>query len=118
MRWLAHIVIVGITLVIVSWILPGFHVQSFGAAVIAALVLGIVNAIVRPIFVVLTLPITVLTLGIFLLIINALMYLLVSAVVPGFHVNGLIAAILGSIITSIVSSILDGIFGVNDSQRR
>jgi putative membrane protein len=114
MRWLAHIVIVGVTLLIVSWILPGFHVQSFGAAVIAALVLGVVNAIVRPILIVLTFPITILTLGIFLLVINAFMYLLVSAVVPGFHVHGLMTAIIGSIITSIVSSILHGIFGVNE----
>lgn len=111
MRWLAQIVVVGFTLLIVSWILPGFQVQSFGAAVIAALVLGIVNAIVRPVLIVLTLPITVLTLGIFLLVINALMYLLVSAVVPGFHVAGLFTAIIGSVITSIVSAILNGIIG-------
>lgn len=114
MRWIAHIVIVGVTLIIVSWILPGFHVQSFGAAVIAALVLGIVNAIVRPVLIVLTFPITIVTLGIFLLVINAFMYLLVSAVVPGFHVQGLLTAIIGSIVTSIVSSILNGIFGLND----
>lgn len=113
MRWLVHTVIVGITLIIVSWILPGFHVQSFGAAVIAALVLGIVNAIVRPILIVLTFPLTVLTLGIFLLIINAFMYLFVSAVVPGFHVHGLMTAIIGSLITSIVSSILHSLFGLN-----
>lgn len=114
MRWLAHIIIVGVTLLIVSWILPGFHVQSFGAAVIAALVLGIVNAIVRPILIVLTFPITIVTLGIFLLVINAFMYLLVSAVVPGFHVEGLITAIIGSVITTVVSSILHGVFRVNE----
>jgi putative membrane protein len=114
MRWLAHIVIVGVTLLIVSWMLPGFYVQSFGAAVIAAIVLGVANAVVRPILIVLTFPITILTLGIFLLVINAFMYLLVSAVVPGFHVHGLMTAIIGSIITSIVSSILHGIFGVNE----
>lgn len=113
MRWLVHIVIVGVTLLIVSWILPGFQVQSFGAAVIAALVLGVVNAIIRPILIILTFPITILTFGIFLLVINALMYLLVSVVVPGFHVQGLLTAIIGSIITSIVSAILQGIFGVN-----
>jgi putative membrane protein len=76
------------------------------AALAAAFVLGLVNAIVRPLFVLLTLPVTVVTLGAFLLVINGLLLWLVTAIVPGFHVNGFLGAVIGSILLSVVSWIL------------
>jgi putative membrane protein len=76
------------------------------AALTAAFVLGLVNAVVRPLFVLLTLPLTVVTLGAFLLVINGLLLVLVSYIVPGFHVNGFLAAVVGSILLSAVSWIL------------
>ena len=76
------------------------------AALAAAFVLGLVNAVVRPLFVLLTLPVTVATLGVFLLVINGLLLWLVSAVVPGFHVNGFLGAVAGSVLVSAVSWIL------------
>jgi putative membrane protein len=76
------------------------------AALAAAFVLGLVNAVVRPLFVILTFPVTVVTLGLFLLVINGLLLWLVTAIVPGFHVNGFLAAVIASVLLSIVSGIL------------
>ncbi len=84
-------------------IVPGISVADTKALFLAALLLGVVNAIVRPIIVLLTLPLTILTLGLFLLIVNAGMILLVSVVVPGFHVHGLVAGICAAIITGVSS---------------
>jgi putative membrane protein len=96
-----------IAILLVGYLLPGLiSVDGAMAALAAAFVLGLVNAIVRPLFVILTLPITVVTLGIFLLVINGLLLLLVSAIVPGFHVNGFFGAVFGSVLLSVVSGIL------------
>lgn len=76
------------------------------AALAAAFVLGLVNAIVRPVFVLLTLPVTIVTLGLFLLVINGLLLWLVSAIVPGLHVSGFAGAVAGSILVSIISWVL------------
>jgi putative membrane protein len=84
-------------------LLDGISIDGTGALVLAALLLGVVNAIVRPIFVLLTFPLTLLTLGLFLLVVNAAMLGLVAALVPGFHVASFGAAVLGSIIVSLVS---------------
>ena len=102
-RLLIHMV----AILIISYLLPGvIRVNGVWAALVAAFILGIVNAILRPILIFFTLPITVLTLGLFLLVINGLMLWLVSAVVSGFQVNGFWGAVLGSILISIVSWIL------------
>jgi putative membrane protein len=101
-RLLIHMV----AILIISYLLPGLiRVEGIWAALVAAF-LGIVNAILRPILVFFTLPITLLTFGLFLLVINGLMLWLVSAIVKGFHVNGFWGAVLGSILISIVSWIL------------
>jgi len=76
------------------------------AALAAAFVLGLVNAVARPLFVLLTLPVTVVTLGLFLLVINGMLLGLVSYIVPGFHVNGFLGAVVGSILLSVVSWII------------
>ena len=102
-RLLIHMV----AILIISYLLPGLiRVDGVWAALFAAFLLGIVNAIVRPVLIFFTLPITVLTLGLFLLVINGLMLWLVSGIVRGFHVNGFWGAVLGSILISIVSWVL------------
>ncbi|HTO07399.1 MAG TPA: phage holin family protein [Myxococcota bacterium] len=84
-------------------LLDGISIDGTGSLIFAALIFGLVNALVRPIFVVLTFPLTLLTLGLFLLVVNAAMLALVAALVPGFHVAGFGAALLGAIIVSVVS---------------
>ena len=96
-----------VALLLIGYLLPQVvTVDGVMAALAAAFVLGLVNAVVRPLFVLLTLPITVVTLGAFLLVINGLLLGLVSYIVPGFHVNGFLAAVVGSVLLSAVSWIL------------
>ena len=92
-----------LALLLVTWIVPGVHVDSFYSALIAALVLGIVNALLRPLLILLTLPITILTLGLFTLVINALLLWLVSTVVKGFTIDGFWAAFLASLVLWVMS---------------
>ncbi|MCW5654959.1 phage holin family protein [Hydrogenophaga sp.] len=87
-------------LLAVAYIYPGVQVQSFTSALIAAAVIGLFNAVLRPILVVLTLPVTLVTLGLFLFVINALLFWAAASVLDGFHVNGFLAALLGSLIYS------------------
>jgi len=86
-----------------SAMVPGLVIDSANTMVLAALLLGIVNAIVRPIFIILTLPVTILTLGLFLLVVNAAMLGLVAAMLDGFMISGFFAAFFGSIVISVVS---------------
>ena len=92
-------------LLLVAYLYPGVSVESFFAALIAALVLGLVNAVIRPILIVLTLPATLLTLGLFIFVINALLFWLVAEIVQGFTVTGFGAALLGSILYSVITLI-------------
>jgi putative membrane protein len=108
---IAQILVSGLAVIISSYLLPGVHVADFITAVIVAAVLALLNAFIRPILIVLTLPITVLTLGFFLLVINALIILLTSHLVKGFTVDGFWWALLFSIILSIINSFFE-------SQRR
>jgi putative membrane protein len=98
-RWLLN----AAALLLVAYLYPGVHVESFGAALVAALVLGLVNAVLRPILVFLTFPVTLLTLGLFLFVINALMFWLVAEVVQGFGVTGFVAALIGSVLFSVIT---------------
>ena len=96
-----------VAILLISYLLPQIvTVDGVMAALAAAFVLGLVNAIVKPLFVLLTLPVTVVTLGAFLLVINGLLLGLVAYIVPGFHVNGFLAAVVASILLSVVSWIL------------
>jgi putative membrane protein len=101
-------------LLAVAYLYSGVEVKSFSAALIAALVIGLFNMILRPLLVLLTLPVTVLTLGLFLFVINALMFWSASGVLDGFHVRGFGAALLGSLIYSgfgvIIDSALERLF--------
>jgi len=96
-----------VAILLIGYLLPGIlRADDAMAALGAAFVLGLVNAVVRPLFVLLTLPITVVTLGLFLLVINGLLLMFVTAFVPGFHVNGFLGAVAGSVLVSVVSGIL------------
>lgn len=101
-------------LLFVAYVYGGVQVQSFGSALIAAFVIGLFNAVLRPVLVILTLPVTVVTVGLFLFVINALMFWGAAGVLDGFHVNGFMAALLGSLIYSalglVIESALGGLF--------
>jgi len=102
-RWL----LLAAALLLVAHLSPGVSVNSFGAALVAALVLGLLNILVRPLLVLLTLPVTVLTLGLFLFVINALMFWAAAGLLAGFKVDGFGSALIGSVIYSIASTIID-----------
>jgi putative membrane protein len=107
MRLLVNWLLSAIALLIVSYFMPGFHVSGFGAALIAALVIGLVNATLGLFLKIITLPLTVLTLGIFWWVINALMLMFASAILrPSFVVSGFLPALLGAIVLSLVNAIL------------
>jgi putative membrane protein len=104
MGFVVRLIINMVAILVIAFLLPKLiHVDGLFPALLAAFLLGIVNAILKPILVFLTLPLTVVTLGLFLLVINGLMLWLVGAVVKGFYVNGFWGAVLGSILISIVS---------------
>ncbi len=90
----------------ISYFLPGVHIANFTTALIAALVLGIINAFIKPVLVILTLPINLITLGLFTFVINALLILLASYLVPGFVVDGFLWALIFGIILSVVNSLV------------
>lgn len=109
MRLLTHLLINGFAVFIAAYILPGVTVLSFVTALIVAVVLGIINTFIKPILLLLTLPITLITFGLFAIVINGLMVLLASAIVPGFHVENFLWALLFSLVISLVSSTLNRI---------
>ena len=102
-RWL----LLTISIIVTSYLVDGIHVTSFFAAFFAAAVLGILNALFRPILIIITLPINILTLGLFTFVINALLLKMASGVVPGFYVEGFWSAVFGSLIISLVSWMLN-----------
>jgi putative membrane protein len=102
-RWL----LLAAALLLVAHLYPGVTVKSFGAALIAALVLGLLNTLVRPLLVLLTLPVTLLTLGLFLFVINALMFWAAASVLDGFNVAGFSAALIGSLLYSLCGMVID-----------
>ncbi len=106
LRW----VFGALSLILVTYLVPGIVVASFYSALLAALVLGLVNALIRPVLIILTLPVNILTLGLFTLVINALMFWLASSIVKGFNVNGFLPAFFGALVVSIISWMLNGIF--------
>jgi len=102
-RWL----LLAAALLLVAQIYPGVQVKSFGAALIAALVLGLFNTLLRPLLVLLTLPVTVLTLGLFLFVINALLFYFAASLLQGFQVSGFLAARIGSLLYSLCGLVMD-----------
>ena len=109
MRFLARLVLNGLAIIIAAWLLPGIHITSSLSALVAGVILGFVNAIVRPVLFFLTLPLTLLTLGLFIFILNAICFGLTAWLVPGFSVDGFFSAVLGALLVSAVSWILNGL---------
>ncbi len=105
MNFLVRLIIAALSLVVVAYVVPGIEVDSFYIALISAFILGVLNAVVRPILVVLTLPITILTMGIFIFVINAGIFLFVARFIDGFSVDSFWYALLGSVLVSIVSGV-------------
>ena len=103
MQLIARWVINAAALLLIAYLYPGVAVESFLAALVFAVVLGLVNAVIRPILVILTLPATILTLGLFIFVINAFLFWFVAEIVHGFRVTGFGAALLGSILYSIIT---------------
>lgn len=107
MRFLVHWFAVAVALAFTAWLLPGVHVLSWGALVLGSLSVGLVNALVRPVLALLTLPLTILTLGLFYLVVNGAAFGLAAWLVPGFQVDSAGAAILGALITSLASGLIE-----------
>lgn len=106
MKLLARLLVSSLALLATAYVVPGFHVDGITAALIAAVVLGLVNMFIKPIMLLVTLPITLLTLGLFTFVINALMLALTSYLVPGFDIDGLVATLIGTLVLSIASTLI------------
>lgn len=115
--FLTHWLTTAVALGVASWILPGVDVTSLPALAVAALVLGFINAVVKPVLVILTLPITVLTLGLFYLVVNGIAFWLAAALVPGFGIRSFGWAMLGAFLVGLVSWFV-GAFARTDQTTR
>ncbi len=111
MSILTYWLLSALAVMITAYLLPGVKVENFFVALVAAVVIGIVNTVLRPMLLILTLPVTILTLGLFALVINALLILLVSSIVPGFSVANFWWALLFSIVLTIVNFFLRALVG-------
>lgn len=109
MKLMLHWLLNAAALLAVAYLYSGVTVTSFTGALIAAAVLGALNVVVRPVLVLLTLPVTVITLGLFLFVINALMFWAAAGLVPGLHVNGFVPALIGSLIYSVLHLVIDAV---------
>jgi len=107
LKWLLS----AVALLAVAYLYSGVQVNSFGSALIAAAVIGLLNMIVRPVLVVLTLPVTIVTLGLFLFVINALLFWAASGLLSGFQVSGFVAALIGSLIYSLLGLVIEAALG-------
>jgi putative membrane protein len=115
MRFAVRLVVNAVAVFLAANVVPGIHVSGPGAALLAGLILGFVNASIKPALFVLTLPFTVITLGLFIFVVNAICLALVAWVVPGFTIGGFGAAFLGALVISAVSWLLHSIL---DDRRR
>lgn len=104
-------IVSALTILTAAYLLPGVHVADFTTALVVAVVLGVINAFIKPVLLILTLPITIVTLGLFTFVINALIIIFATKVVPGFSVDGFLWALLFSIVLSLINSFLDRLKG-------
>lgn len=96
-----------LTLLVVAYILPGFVIADLMAALVAAIVIGVINTFLKPVLLVITLPLTIMTFGLFALVVNVVLLLLAAQIVPGFSIDGFLTAVLASILLTLVSSFLN-----------
>lgn len=111
MNWLTRLIVNTLAVFGGAYLLPGVHVKNFTTAILVAIVLGFLNVVLKPVLVILTIPITIVTLGFFLLVINALIVLLCTEIVPGFSVDGFWYALLYSVVISLIVALLDNMAG-------
>ena len=104
-RWL----ILAVVIIFIAWLVPGISVDNFTTAMLACVVIGLINAFIRPVVEFVSLPVNFLTLGLFSFVINALLLMLAGYVTPGFQVDGFLSALLGSIVLSLLSPVVDNI---------
>jgi putative membrane protein len=104
MSLIIHLVLVALALMGAAYLIPGIAISSFLAALIAAIVLGLLNIFVRPVLILLTLPVTILTLGLFVFVINGLLFWAAASFLDGFSVSGFVPAFLGALFVSVVSA--------------
>ncbi|MCA1926347.1 MAG: phage holin family protein [Thiobacillus sp.] len=109
MRLLLLWILNAVALLAVTYLLPSIQVDGFGSVLLAALVLGFINTLVRPLLALLTLPITVITLGLFYLVLNGLLFWLASALIPGFQVGGFVSALLGALLYGVIAWVLSAL---------
>ncbi len=110
MEFLIRLLLNTVAVIISAYLIPGVRVDGILTAVIVALVLGLLNTFIKPILVILTIPVTILTLGLFLLVINVILIYIADYFISGFYVSGFVAALLFSIVLAVVGWILDAIF--------
>lgn len=109
MNFLLQWLVSGLAIIITAYLLPGVRVTGFFAALVTALILGLINAFIRPVLILLTLPLNILTLGLFTLVINALLIMLAAAIIPGFSVQGFWWALLFGLVLAVISYVLGAI---------
>lgn len=107
MGFILKLILTGLAAAVAAYILPGVSIDGFVSAILLAVVLGLLNAVVKPILVILSLPVTIITLGLFLLVINALIILLADYILDGFRVDGFIWALIFSLLLSVLTAIID-----------
>ncbi len=114
MNFIVKLILSTIAVLITAWLLPGVSIDgnSFFTALMIAIVLAFLNAVLKPVLVFLTIPVTILTLGLFYLVINAVIILLAEKLVSGFHVNSFLKALLFSLVLSFIASVLDALAGI------
>jgi putative membrane protein len=108
-RLLARVLLNGLAIIVAAWFVPGIHLTGPVTALVAGAILGVVNVLVRPLLLLFTLPLTLLTLGLFIFVVNAICLAATAALVPGFDIGGFPSALLGALIVSVVSWILNGL---------
>jgi putative membrane protein len=111
LQFVVHLILSAALLMIVANFVSGFRIESWGAAIFAALVLGLVNAVVRPLLVLLTLPLTIVTLGLFLVVINAFMLQIAAALVPGFRIDGFGPALIATVVLTLLGVAINSLLG-------
>ena len=117
MRFLLRLLLNGLAIMVAAWFVPGVRLAGMVPAIFAGILLGLVNALVRPLLLLLTFPFTLLTLGLFIFVVNAICFALTAALVPGFDLSGFTAAFFGAIVVSLVSWGLNTVL-VDDAERR
>ncbi|OYD08125.1 phage holin family protein [Paludifilum halophilum] len=110
MGWIVKLLLNALAVILAAQVITPIHVDGYGIALLVALVLGVINTFIRPVLVFLTLPISFVTFGLFVFVLNAFLFWLTSVLINGFEVEGFIGALLGSVLVSIISWVLDGIW--------